>query len=175
VKVLISTLAVFALSLTAAPGEERADQLVRAFIGTCVDELPRLDKIEAMANSMKWKELTGEDLKAMEPQKQGGVTKGWLADVAGTPPFFLGTSKNKDDKSDVLACSVANPYAPSADVQDSLKRFLNLKEPQAQTSEGGLLTQLWIIDVSGVHLWVTLNDSSPTNDPGVTLGALTKQ
>ncbi len=155
--------------------EERADQLVKAFLGLCVDVLPRVDKVEAMANSQKWKELTGDDLKAMEPQQKGGVTKGWFADISGTPPFFVATAVTPDGDRTVFACSVVNPEAPADDVTDSLKRFLTLGEPQSQVSEGGIRTRVWITDVSGVHLWIGLNDSSPTNDPGVTLSAMTKQ
>ena len=163
------------LAVNAAQAHEQADQLVKAFLGSCVDVLPRVDKIEAMANSMKWKALAGDDLKAMEPQKKGGVTKAWLADISGTPPFFLGTSVTPDGALTVSACSVVNPEAPSNEVLDALKRFISLREPQVSTAEGGMRIRVWITDISGVHLWISLSDSSPTNEPGVTLAAMTRQ
>ena len=132
-----------------AIAEERADNLTRAFLGTCVNVLPRIDKIEAMANSLKWKPLTGDDLKAIEPQNTSSITKGWFADVAGTPPFFLGASTASVDGQTVSSCSIANPEAPSDDVLDSLRTFLNLGEPQVASTEGGIRMRVWITDVAG--------------------------
>jgi hypothetical protein len=158
-----------------ALSEERADNLVKAFLGSCVNVLPRVDKIEATANSLKWKELTGDDLKAMAPQDPSSVTKDWFADVAGTPPFFIATALATENGQKISSCSLANPEAPPNDVLASLKQFLKLGEPQAQKTEGGIQTRVWITDIASVHLWISLNDSSPTNDPGVTLGAMTRE
>jgi hypothetical protein len=158
-----------------AIAEERAGNLARAFLGTCVNVLPRIDKIEAMANSLKWNPLSGDDLKAIEPQNKSSITKGWFVGVSGTPPFFLGASTTSVDGQTVSSCSIANPEAPSDDVLASLKTFLKLGEPQATSTEGGIRMRVWIVDVAAVHLWISLSDSSPTNEPGVTLGAMTRQ
>lgn len=158
-----------------AVADEQADNLAKAFLGSCVNVLPRLDKIEAMANSLKWRPLVGDELKAIEPQNKSSITKGWLADISGTPPFYLATAKATENGYDILTCSAANPEAPAQDVTDSLTKFLKLGQPQFEGAQGGIRMRVWFTDIGGNHLWLSVSDSSPTNDPGVTLAAMLKQ
>ena len=72
--------------------DERADGLAKAFLGSCVQVLPRLDKIEAGARLAGWREMTGDAASMMAPADKDARSRSWIVEGVAPTPFLLGIS-----------------------------------------------------------------------------------
>jgi hypothetical protein len=158
-----------------AADKSAAESLVKAFISTCVQSVPDLDKVEGTAKLFGWKEMTGIEgtlLAAPNPNAKG---KAWLVQDVAEVPFMLAVSRGEEGGESIAVCTVVNPYAPVAPIRIALTAFLQLGEPLKAETEGGQRYTYWQTKFSENYVLVSLIDASPVNDPGINLSAAVKQ
>jgi hypothetical protein len=146
-----------------------ADSLVKAFVGCCVQIMPNLEKVEAGARVMDWKDMTGDVAKFMAPPSRNVIWKSWLAVGAADVPFIISASTGVEGKRKISACAIANPYAPPEPIQTALVKKLNLKEQIDRQDEAGQQMKSWKSSVNGRAVIVSLVDATPTREPGINI------
>ena len=152
--------------------DERADGLAKAFLGSCVQVLPRLDKIEAGARLAGWREMTGDAASMMAPADKDARSRSWIVEGVAPTPFLLGITEGKDRGRKVSACAVTNPYAPAPLVSESLIRILALGKTIGDEKSAGQRIRVWEYWNGKMKIQISVTDATPTDEPGVTLGAL---
>jgi hypothetical protein len=156
-------------------GKQAANSLVKAFIGTCVQVVPRLDLIEGTAKLLGWKQINGMEGTLVAPSDPKAVGKTWLVENAADVPFMLATSRAVKEGKTISVCTVANPNAPESSVRASLIEILKLDRPLKVELEGGQRYTYWQTTFSGVDIVLTLIDASPSKDPGINLSAIVEE
>jgi hypothetical protein len=146
-----------------------AESLVKAFIGGCVQIMPNLEKVEAGARVLNWKEMTGDVAKLMAPPSANAVWKSWLVTGAADVPFIISTSTGVEGRRKVSVCTIANPYAPPQPIQNALVSMLKLNEQIDKQVEAGQRTTSWKYSVNGRSVIISFIDATPTGDPGVNI------
>jgi hypothetical protein len=146
-----------------------AESLVRAFIGGCVQIMPNLEKVEALARIQSWRQMTGDTAKVMAPQNAKAVWKSWLATDVADVPFIISISTGVEGKNKISVCNIANPYAPPQPIQGALVSMLKLHEKIDEQAQAGQRTTSWKSSVNGRSVLISMIDATPTNDPGINI------
>ena len=154
-----------------AADKKAAESLIKAFISTCVQAVPDLDRIEGTAKLFGWKEINGLEGTLLAPANPNAKGKSWLVQEAAEVPFMLAVTRAKDENSSISMCTVVNPYAPVAPVATALITFLRLSTPmKVEVGEGQRFTY-WEAPFDGKDFLISLIDASPTNDVGINVSA----
>ena len=176
-KIATVIIAGFCSSFSATADEQfelrASESVVKSFIGACVQIMPNLDIVEAGARNAGWKELTGDEAKLMAPSDPSAWSRSWLVADAADVPFMIGISRAVTNGKKIAVCSLTNPYAPALKIQSSLIKILALGTPLSVKKDAGRQTSTWTTKANGREIFISLLDTRPMNDPGVTMSAIT--
>ncbi|MEZ5913333.1 MAG: hypothetical protein R3D84_14860 [Paracoccaceae bacterium] len=143
--------------------------LARAFIGTCVQNIGRVDKVAAGARALGYKELEG-DMKAMvAPQDPNADYSGWLVAEKDKKPYLVGISQAKLNGEDYSICVIANPYVAIDDVLEEIQNLTTLDSQIANSEEAGQRYRVWATEGIAARSFVSAVDAPQMGIVGGTI------
>ena len=157
-----------------AHAQNLGEELAKAFIGSCLQMLPRTDRIEAAARALAFKPIEGDTAGMLAPQARDAAWKAWLVDQAPAPPFFLFISEGDFEGEKMKICGVSNPYAPEDQVVPHLLRILSLAGPIYTDIEAGQRTRIWRTELNDEEAIVSVVDATPMEETGLHLSGMMK-
>jgi hypothetical protein len=156
---------------TLAKAEDRlAKRLVREFVGHCLQTLPDIQRIEAAARTLGWKELDRDVATMVAPKDNAVPWQGWF--VPGAAPYFIGVSRAEFRGEPMATCTIANGQLPVAEALAQLQRLLPLGRVLGDYTELGQRSRLFEITVEGRLGLLMVTDGEKLGLPGFTFGAM---
>ncbi|HEY9039537.1 MAG TPA: hypothetical protein VIN05_11435 [Roseovarius sp.] len=133
--------------------------LARSFIGHCVQNVGRVDKVASAARSFGWNELEGDMKDMLAPQNPNVDYSGWMVADEGQIPFLLGTSSAVLDGVDYSICVVANPDAPVDDVLSEIRKLMTFGQQIDNVEEAGQRYRVWSTNALAKNSFVSAIDA----------------
>ena len=164
---------IFCIVPFVARAETASDYFVNAFVGGCVQTMPDIEKVEAASRALNWKKLEGDKAKLLGPQEESKDAKMWLVNRDNALPYMIGINKADFKGQKVAICTASDPYVSADDVIISLKKLLNLTQPNVVSEEAGQRLQGWSKTVHELDNYITATDATPMKQSGITLGIMT--
>ena len=178
------TLAIFSGATFGVPASiAQADQgtdaqnLARSFVGNCVQNEGRTDKITSAAKTFGWRELSG-DMKAMlGPQDPSVEYSGWFVTESETPPYLLGISKGELNGAIYETCSLASPNMNMDSVLLEVEKLLSLGKLIDDSESGGQRYRVWSTDSIADKSFMSVTSAPKMGIAGgtISLSALSEQ
>lgn len=125
---------------------ERA--LVGAFIGHCINNAGRIDKIEAAARVLSLNELDKDQSLMMAPQDPSAYFKGWFVSQGDGSPYFLGVAEGVLDGRRYVICTIASPSHDVDRLLSELQSRIKIGRKLSTDESMGQRTRSW--DLSSV-------------------------
>lgn len=118
--------------------------LAGAFIGTCVQNLPRLDKIRAYARSSGFEPLQEDMLLMLGPIEPGVKTEGWVATTSNGQRYMLGITEGALDGVLHKNCAIAYKTENAEQLSREIVSLLDAKlDNNLSQSAGGQRYRAW--------------------------------
>lgn len=145
--------------------------VVQKFLGICVNNMPRIDKVVASAEMLKWQPLTREQALMVAPADPLTEFSGWyLKD--GESQFMVGVSESIWKNKPAPSCSIATADVPPLEVKTALKAMLNNPTILDDFTEGGQQVSMYEYKSSLVNGIVIMTDASPSNVDALSISFL---
>ena len=137
------------------------DKVVKLIIENCIQTLPRLDVVEAMAREYSWQELTKDQAIISGPKDPNTWFRGWFVqnDIIG--PYMIGISRSKIDKISMAVCSIATQGSDVDLVVSKLEDLMKFKTQTMNVNEGGQRYRTWRTDVPAKGSSIIVIDAKP--------------
>lgn len=152
---------------TTLANEARA--LARAFVGHCVNNIGRNDKVEAAANVFAYDEIFGEKAKMLAPQDPVARYRMWIAKDSEPKLFMLGVSWAMSDGIEISNCVIGNPEIDLEDTLTALRQIISLGELRYDDYSGGQRYRIWGTDNLTQASFIVLSDARKLGIIGGTL------
>ena len=123
----------------------KPSDLVSAFLGHCVHNPGRLDKVEAAADALGYATTPEPFWTMLSPQAADALYHSWFVIEGEGAPFLLGISEGPFENELYQICAVSNPFLNADDVLESLKKFVQLDDQFADEVIAGQRTRTWIV------------------------------
>ena len=147
--------------------------LVAEFIGACVQNMPQLEKVEAMASLMDWEVLDEEMLVAFGPTEPGIEMLGWLANRGEPTQMFVGITNGAVDEKHVQSCTVAmSSPSKSEIVQQIVNSVADFERPSDAYDEAGQRYRTWKYNNRGDSFVLAVVDAPQLAPEVATLSAM---
>ncbi|WP_146193184.1 hypothetical protein [Maritimibacter sp. 55A14] len=162
---------VLALGVPEPASAENGDAvyLARSFVGHCVQNAGRVDKVSAAARVAGWKEVQG-DMKAMlAPQDPSAEYSGWLVLEEGKTPFLLGISKADLNGMDYSICVVANPNIEVDEVLTEIRNLASIGKIIDSVEEAGQRYRVWSTEKIAEQSFISAVDAPKMDIRGGTI------
>ncbi|MGC1496887.1 MAG: hypothetical protein WA790_13835 [Sulfitobacter sp.] len=143
-------------------------ELAQAFVGNCVLNAGRNDKIESAASVLGFEELAGEMALMFAPQDPTAKYRGWVAKGNKPELFILGISQSILDGVEMSTCVVGNPQIDSEQVLAALRAIITLEELRYDDSESGQRYRIWGTDDITKNSFISLVDAKKLGIAGGT-------
>ena len=154
---------------TAIYANEAPRALARAFVGHCINNIGRNDKVEAAASVFAYDEMVGEDAKMLAPQDPAARYRMWIAKGSEPKLFMLGVSWAMTDGIEVSNCVIGNPEIDLNETLVELRKLVNLGSLQYDDDSGGQRYRIWGTDNLAPASFITLTDARKMGIVGGTL------
>ncbi len=149
--------------------ESDAVYLARAFVGTCAQNVGRVDKVAAGARAMGYEELEG-DMKAMlAPQDPTADYAGWLFAEKDKQPFLVGISQARLNGEDYSICVVANPNVAMDEVLNEIQNLTTFGDQIENSEEAGQRYRIWATEELAERSFISAVDAPKMGIVGGTI------
>lgn len=142
---------------------------VTAFLGHCVQNPGRLDKVGAAATALGYAETPEPFWTMLGPQEVDAHYHSWFVVEGDGAPYFLGISEGQFDSETYQICAVSNPFMEAENAIAVLKEFMELPEANSDETIAGSRTRLWLTPRILDGAYVSANDIGEMGSDGVTL------
>ena len=118
--------------------------LALTYIGLCIQNMPRVEKIEAVAKINEWEPLVGDMLAALGPVEPGVDMKGWLANRGEEDQFFVGITQGLVDNKEIRNCTIAYKTSEKSElIRSVVNTVASYDEPRNVIEEAGQRYRMW--------------------------------
>ena len=133
------------------------NDLITAFVGTCVQSPGRLDKVGAFAEAMDYKTTPEPYWTIFGPQNASTPYHSWTVSEGQGAPYLLGVSEAEMRGQIYQMCVVSNPFMDVDDSLRELRKLVKLGEKVADDVTAGSRVQVWMTPsiVEGSFIGVT--------------------
>ena len=142
---------------------------VDAFIGLCVSNPGRIDKVAAAARTLEYADLPEDMALMLSPQAPDANFKGWLSMQGVGSPFLLGTSEGPFKGRIYQFCALSNPYMDSDAIMPRVEALLELGQKFSDDTVAGQRMRGWLIPSIQGDAFLTINDMVGMGYSGVTI------
>jgi hypothetical protein len=147
----------------------KPNDFVVAFLGHCVQNPGRLDKIGAGAEALGYADAPEPFWTMFAPQNSEAPYHSWFVVKGQGSPYLLGISEAPLYRRTYQICSISNPYLDAESVLRELRRFVELGDPIADDSVAGQRTRVWNTPSVLADAFLTSSDIGGMGYEGVTV------
>ena len=137
------------------------DKVVKLILGNCVQTLPRLDAVEAMARVYSWQELTKDQAIIFGPRDPNSWFRGWIVQDDNIGVHGIGISRSKIDGISMAVCSIVTQGSDVDLVVSKLEDLMKFKTQTMNVNEGGQRYRTWRTDVPAQGSSIIVIDAKP--------------
>ena len=152
---ILASLGVAPLASGQPPPKVEADQFYEFFNTVCLLNMPRLDKVRAVARVRGWKPIKGDAALLLAPADPAAAFEGWAAVENGRAMFVAVSEGKLDNLRKVAVCSVASTKVESAQLATVIQSALKVSISNDKT-EHGQRYRTWLGALYGQQLIVDL-------------------
>jgi len=150
-----------------AAASESSD-LARAFVGHCITNAGRNDKIESSAEVFGYEELSGAKAQMFAPQDPNARFRGWMVKDDLSPLYALGISWSERNGIEMSNCDVANPDLDSEEVLRELQKIITMGNTRFDDDDAGQRYRIWGTDNIAPNSFISLIDAKKLGIDGGT-------
>ncbi len=147
-------------------------EIVAAFVATCVQTMPKLAAVEAMARLAGWRKSSGDMLAAVGAANASSEANGWFVRSNTAPDYLVGINSGTFRNRSVSICTLASGSVISSEVEKNLDEILGTRKLIAEDKSGGQRMRIWQLAVSGSEFYMTYTDAPQLDPKVVTLGIM---
>ncbi len=145
------------------------DKFVDAFIGSCVSNPGRPDKVAATAQALGYSDLPDDVALMLAPQAPDAKFKGWLSLQGVGSPLMLGISEGPFRKKSFQFCALSNPYISAEAIMPRVKELLAPGDQYMDETTAGQRMRGWQVPNIQVDGFLTISDISGMGYSGATI------
>lgn len=145
------------------------DKFVDAFIGLCISNPGRLDKVAVTAQALGYTDLPDDVALMLAPQAPDAKFKGWLSIHGVGSPFILGISEGPFREESYQFCALSNPYISAEAIMPRATELLVLGDQYMDETTAGQRMRGWTVPNIQENGFLTINDISGMGYSGVTI------
>jgi len=144
---------------------------VEIFLGQCLNNMPRIDKVESAAKVFNWTKLNKDQAVMVAPADPSVKFDGWYV-RGGVVSYMIATSLGEWNESDAPTCTVAFSEVSPNKVKSLLVSILkSLKVVDEQVSGGQRIT-VWKYTEGTSQGYILLTDASPMDVDAFSLSVI---
>lgn len=145
--------------------------MVRAFVGHCVRNPGRLDKVGAIAEAMQYASTPEPFWTLLAPQEYDAPYHSWFVIEGEGSPFLLGISEAPIRNETYQICSVSNPFIEPEVALEALRTLVNIEALVSDETTAGQRIRSWSTNEILEGSFVSATDFSAMGSSGVTLSS----
>jgi hypothetical protein len=144
-------------------------EFVDAFVGLCISNPGRLDKVAATAQVLEYGDLPDDIALMLAPQAPDANFKGWLSLKGIGSPFILGISEGPFNDKTYQFCALSNPYISADAIMPRTIELLALGDQDIDETTAGQRMRSWLVPNIHEDGFLSINDISGMGYAGVTI------
>jgi hypothetical protein len=144
---------------------------VEIFLGQCLNNMPRIDKVESAAKVFNWTKLNKDQAVMVAPADPDVKFDGWYV-RGGVVSYMIGTSLGEWNESDAPTCTVAFSEVSPNKVKSLLVSILKSLKVVDQQVSGGQRIIVWKYLEGTSQGYITLTDASPMDVDAFSLSVI---
>lgn len=142
---------------------------VIAFVGHCVQNPGRLDKVGSAAEALGYADTPEPFRTMLSPQDGKAPYQSWFVVEGEGSPFLLGISAAPLNGRIYQICAVSNPFMDADSALEEMTTFVELGSAISDETLAGQRARVWLTPSILEGAFITSNDIGGTGYEGVTL------
>jgi hypothetical protein len=142
---------------------------VKAFVGHCVHNAGRLDKVGAAAQALEYADTPEPFWTMLAPQEAGAPYHSWFAIEGEGSPFLLGISEAPLNGKTFQMCAVSNPFMDADIALEALQTIVSLGTTLTDETIAGQRYRAWLVPDIVQDAFIAASDIQNMGSTGVTL------
>lgn len=155
------------------PGDTKAEAVSKVILEQCINNVPRLDKIEAAAKVFNWSELTKQQALLVAPMDPDAWFNGWFVRDETAGRYMIGISRGEFDGQKVAICTIASDSVDVDEVVIDLVENLKLGNQVADYKLAGQRSRIWRANYPAEETLLFVSDAKSMNEAGFSVSIMT--
>ena len=149
-------------------------ELANAFVGHCLLNPGRTDKIRAAAQSFDYSELSGADALMLGPQDPSAEFQAWSVGDSPSELYFLAVSEAEIDGVSMSTCTVSNPYTGAQETLAALQELQTIGNAAYEEVQAGQRYRIWETESLASGSYIAIIDALKLGISGGTYSFVAK-